>query len=76
MTRPFVTMLINIRPLPEMSNRSKTTQTSGGCSNSRIAKLILYVAHTLHDDFVCHIAILAYSENVTLAKGYVDVVIK
>ena len=36
----------------------------------------MFVAHTLHDDFKCHLVIIAYIENVILTKGYVDVFIK
>ena len=34
------------------------------------------VVHTINDDLLCHLAIIAYRENVTLTKGYVDVLTK
>ena len=36
----------------------------------------MFVAHTLHDEFMCHLALIAYIENVILTKGYIDIFIK
>ena len=68
MTCPLETMLINIRPLLEMSSLCKNTSTSRKCSDLCNAKLIVCEAHVINDDYVCHIAMMAYSENITLQK--------